>query len=132
FGIRYGDSEEIAQEIVRELDATYTNERLTQLIEASLAQGNTTEAAPFIVRPAPLSGEEVLAQFAAEDWQSRYAALERYQLDDLAIEVLTKALSDDNASIRRLAVVDLGDERSDEAMLLLFKALEDASASVRR
>jgi len=132
FGIRYGAPEEIAQEIVRELDATYTNERLSQLIEASLAQGNAAGEAPVIVRPLPLTGQDVLEQLQAEEWQTRYAALERYLLDEQAVEVLTKALTDENASIRRLTVVNLGDLRTDEAMLLLFKALEDSSASVRR
>ena len=53
FGVRYGEPEEIAQEIVRELDATYTEERLSALVEASLAAGPGEQAAPPAPRPAP-------------------------------------------------------------------------------
>lgn len=132
FGIRYGAPEEIANEIVQELDASYTADRLNSLIEASLAIGSSEDMPVVIVRPAPLNNKEVLEQFQQEDWQARYAALERYQLDDEAITVTQKALEDANASIRRLAVVFLGDLRTPEAMPLLYKALADSSPSVRR
>lgn len=132
FGVRYGAPEDIANEIVQELEASYTEERLTQLIDASLSIGSTEDAPVEVVRPTPLSGAEVLEQFEQEDWQARYAALDRYQLDEQAIQVLQKALADSNASIRRLAVVDLGDLRTAEAMPLLYQALADNSASVRR
>lgn len=134
FGIRYGAPEDIAQEIVQELEASYTDERLEELIKASLVLGSSDEsdAPQEVVRPAPLDGHAVLKEFQHEDWQTRYAALDRYALDDQAIEVLQQALEDSNASIRRLAVVFLGDLRTPEAMPLLYKALADSSASVRR
>lgn len=133
FGVRYGAPEEIANEIVQELDAIYTDERLNELIAASLALGAGTDSAVEIVRPEPLNGQAVLHEFAtAEEWQSRYAALERYVLDDAAIAVLQQALSDSNASVRRLAIIFLGDLRTTEAMPLLYQALEDSSPSVRR
>lgn len=133
FGVRYGAPEDIANEIVQELEASYTNDRLEELIKASLAIGNTADnTTQEIVRPAPLDGHSVLREFELEEWQARYAALDRYALDDQAIEVLQLALKDSNASIRRLAVVFLGDLRTPEAMPLLYQALADSSASVRR
>jgi len=132
FGVRYGEPEEIAAEIVRELEAAYTEERLAALIQASLAQGPEAPVdAP--VRPAPLSADEVLAAFDSPDWQSRYAALDRLsESTPEALPMLQRAIGDENASIRRLAVVYLGDLRSAEAMPLLFAALKDKSVSVRR
>lgn len=132
FGVRYGTPEDIAAEIVQELEASYTSERLHSLIEASLAIGSDDGAPIEVVRPLPLNGAEVLVQLLEEEWQARYAAIERYTLDEDAIEVLQKALSDSNASIRRHAVILLGDLRTEEAMSLLYKALADSSASVRR
>lgn len=132
FGVRYGEPEEIAQEIVRELDATYTGERLSALIEASLAAGPGEQALPPAPRPAPLTLEETQRQFRSEDWQVRYAALERYVSEPEGIPLLAEALRDENASIRRLAVVYLGDLRSPETLTLLFEALKDRSSSVRR
>ncbi|WP_337098244.1 conserved virulence factor C family protein [Paenibacillus sp. YIM B09110] len=135
FGVRYGEPEEIAAEIVRELEASYTQERLDTLIAHAKEQGNDAaagDAAAAPVRPAPLTAEQVLAQFKESDWKLRYAAFERFTASVETIEVLSAALQDDNASIRRLAVVYLGDLRSPEAMPLLFAALRDASSSVRR
>jgi hypothetical protein len=132
-GVRYGEPEEIAAEIVRELDASYDDERLASLVEAAQAAGAGEEgAAPAAPRPAPLSLEEAAAAFDAPDWQSRYAALERYVSAPEGLPLLARAIRDENASVRRLAVVYLGDLRSPEALPLLFEALKDASASVRR
>jgi hypothetical protein len=132
FGIRYGEPEEIAADIVRELEAAYTEERLASLVASSQAQGpDAVVEAP--IRPAPLTADEVLAKFNAADWQERYAALDRLaESTPEALPMLQRALGDDNASIRRLAVVYLGDLRSAEAMPLLFTALKDKSVSVRR
>jgi HEAT repeat protein len=135
FGVRYGEPEEIAAEIVRELEASYTAERLEALVQASIALGNSgTEegSAPAVVRPAPLTLEEALEQFDSPEWQVRYAALERYVSTVEGLPLLAKAISDENTSIRRLAVVYLGDLRSPEALPYLFIALRDSSTSVRR
>lgn len=132
FGVRYGEPEEIAAEIVRELEATYTEERLTMLIDASQQAGPGEQEAPVAPRPAPLSLEEALEQFKSDDWQIRYAALERYISEPEGIPLLEKAIRDDNASIKRLGVVYLGDLKTPEAMPLLFEALRDSSSSVRR
>ncbi|MBD2867930.1 virulence factor [Paenibacillus arenilitoris] len=133
FGVRYGEPEEIAAEIVRELEATYTEERLDALVQAAIALGPDAggDAQPA-VRPAPLSLEEAQEQFRSPEWQIRYAALERYTAAIEGVPLLAAALKDENASIRRLAVVYLGDLRSPEAMPYLFAALRDSSASVRR
>jgi HEAT repeat protein len=73
-----------------------------------------------------------MAQFASPDWQVRYAALERYVSSIEGLPLLAAAVKDENTSIRRLAVVYLGDLRSPEALPYLFTALRDSSTSVRR
>ncbi len=132
FGVRYGEPEEIAAEIVNELDASYTDSRLQELIDAAIALGPEQESAPPAPRPEPLSLAEVEKSFKSELWQERYAALERYVSAPEGLSLLSRALEDENASIRRLAVIYLGDLRSPEALPLLFKALRDSSPSVRR
>lgn len=132
FGVRYGAPEDIATEIVQELEASYTSERLQNLIDASLAIGGGDDTPNEVIRPLPLTGAVVLEQLLEEEWQVRYAAFERYTLDEDAVEVLQRALADSNASIRRHAVILLGDLKTDEAMSLLYKALADSSPSVRR
>jgi HEAT repeat protein len=135
FGIRYGEPEEIVAEIVRELEASYTPERLEALVQAAIELGNAggaEEASAAVVRPAPLTFEEAQEQFASPDWQVRYAALERYVSAIEGLPLLAAAIKDENTSIRRLAVIYLGDLRSPEALPYLFIALRDSSTSVRR
>lgn len=131
FGIRYGELEEIAADIVKELEAAYTPERLRELIDAAQAQG-PGEATAAPARPAPLSAAVIAERLESPEWQIRYAALERMSPEPDMLPLIAKALTDDNMSIRRLAVVYLGDLRSAEAMPYLFQALRDKSVSVRR
>ncbi|OMF30875.1 virulence factor [Paenibacillus sp. FSL H8-0548] len=135
FGVRYGEPEEIAAEIVRELEASYTSERLEALIQAAIELGSTAAeegTVLTVVRPTPLTLEEAQAQFASPDWQVRYAALDRYISTVEGLPLLAAAIKDENTSIRRLAVIYLGDLRSPEALPHLFTALRDTSTSVRR
>lgn len=133
-GIRYGDPDEIAAELVKELHAAYPQERLQQLVDAAIAQGSIGEngAAALPARPAPLSAGELAQRLSSPDWSVRYEALSRTQPQPDMLPLLAAALDDDNVSIRRLAVVYLGELRIPEALPHLFKALRDASASVRR
>jgi HEAT repeat protein len=68
----------------------------------------------------------------SQDWRERFAALERLKPKAEDLPVLDKALTDSQMSVRRLAVVYLGDLRTPESMPLLFAALKDSSGSVRR
>ncbi|UVI31590.1 virulence factor [Paenibacillus spongiae] len=134
-GVRYGEPEEIAAEIVKELVAAYPQERLDELVASAIAQGGTasdTNAPAVSVRPEPLTAEQLAERMASPDWNVRYEALSRTTPQPEMLPQLEQALSDDNVSIRRLAVVYLGDLRIPEALPLLFTALRDSSASVRR
>ncbi|WP_306220347.1 virulence factor [Cohnella sp. WQ 127256] len=128
-GVRYGEPQEVIDEIQRELEAAYSEARLRDLIEQAKAAG--PEAAPP-APPAPLTGDQVLKALDSQDWRERYAALERLKPKPEDIEVIARALKDSQLSVRRLATVYLGDLRTPEAMPLLFTALKDSSGSVRR
>jgi len=128
-GIRYGEPQEVLDEVQRELEAAYSEARLRDLIVQAKAAG--PEAAPPSP-PSPLSGEEVLKALDSQDWRERYAALERLKPRPEDLPVIAKALRDSQLSVRRLAVVYLGDLRTPETMPLLFTALKDSSGSVRR
>ncbi|TJY42792.1 virulence factor [Cohnella pontilimi] len=128
-GVRYGEPQDILDEVVRELDAAYPDERLRDLVEQAQAAG---PEAPPPAPPAPLSGEEVRSVFGSEDWRVRYAAFERLKPEPQDVDLLALALRDPQMSIRRLAVVYLGDLRTPEVMPHLFAALKDSSAPVRR
>ncbi|REK62526.1 MAG: virulence factor [Cohnella sp.] len=132
-GIRYGEPQDILEEVKRELDAAYPDERLRELVEQAKAAGAGGDGA--VVQPAPpaeLSREELERRLSAPDWQTRYAALSRVKPAPELLPLLAKAVRDAHVSVRRLAVVYLGDLRSPEALPYLFEALKDSSPAVRR
>ncbi|MFS0723944.1 conserved virulence factor C family protein [Paenibacillus sp. 1P07SE] len=135
-GVRYGDPEEIAAEVAAELSAAYTPERLRELIAAAAAlsaDATAAEQAASAPRQAPPTPAELASLLEEPDWRVRYAALERVgtAVPEM-LPQLARAVTDENTSIRRLAVVYLGDLRSPEALPHLFAALRDKSVSVRR
>lgn len=124
FGVRYGEKEDIANEIIEELNATYPEERVAQIVEGASKKNTVT-----------LEREKVtLEQYlAAEDWQKRYQLLDQLpdpEVDDLPL--FEKALEDDQMSIRRLATVYLGMIDDVAVVPYLARALKDKSSAVRR
>lgn len=128
YGIRYGDLDEIGNNVTEELVAAYPSERLAALIEE--AQETTDSKGPFIYKK---KQKVSVTDFEAPDWQTRYQKLDAMEdptLDDLPL--LEKALEDEKVSIRRLAVVYLGMIEDEKVLPLLYKGLRDKSVTVRR
>ncbi|OCT11234.1 virulence factor [Paenibacillus pectinilyticus] len=128
-GVRYGELGDIAGEVVQELDASYDDARVDELV--SLAMRETTDAP---VEAA--TGDEDLSaaaeQLRSSDWKLRYAALQKVQPSLETLPLLVQALQDENTSLRRLATVYLGDIKEPEVLPFLYRALEDDTPSVRR
>ncbi|UTR14681.1 conserved virulence factor C family protein [Salipaludibacillus sp. LMS25] len=125
---RYGELNQVANEVAEELQATYTDARLEELV------GNADKATDSLTLEKPARQwlkvtEEMLDE---EDWKKRFAILEQMnpELEDLP--VLKKALNDEKASIRRLATVYLGMIEDERVIPYLEKALEDKTVTVRR
>ncbi|HZG86910.1 conserved virulence factor C family protein [Paenibacillus sp.] len=133
-GVRYGELADIVAEVAAELDAAYDDARLAQLIAQAEAMGAEPDAAPPAPEPAAeaLTPEQLAARLRDADWKVRYAALERLQPSEETLPLLDQALADDNFSVRRLAVVYLGDIKGPEAVRRLTAMLKDPSAAVRR
>ncbi len=129
-GIRYGSLEDVADEIIDELEATLTDEQLQQLLKQAEKMGDSNDQ-PFKLKR--LEASEVKAMLEqSPDWRQRYAAFERLNVDATVLPIIATALQDENASIRRLAVVYLGELQTEEVLPMLIKALKDPSVSVRR
>lgn len=126
-GVRYGDWDEVGEEVVQEVSASYDDERLTALTEQALQlQAGET---PVEKR----RGRKVTpAMMEDPDWKKRYAALEQMNptLEDLP--VLNQALSDPKSSVRRLATAYLGAIEDTAVLPSLYRALKDPSVTVRR
>lgn len=127
-GVRYGDFDQIGQEVIEELMAAYPAERLEDLV----SQAQVKE---FAAKPKPIRERKkvTLESFGNPDWQIRYQLLE--QMDDPELEdlpVLEKALADEKPSIRRLATVYLGMIKDQAVLPYLYQALKDKTVTVRR
>jgi len=127
YGVRYGERKEIAEQIAAELEASYDNERLQQLIIAALGDGNSDVQADDRIEL-----QAIALKLENPDWKIRYAALDKLKPDLNALPLIEKAMTDDNFSIRRLATVYLGDIGQPEVFPQLYRMLRDPSASVRR
>lgn len=126
-GIRYGEMDEIGEEVVEELQAAYDDIRLEQLVKAAFSE--KVEERGKVER---VSSAQVVEAFESDDWRVRYAALEKMDPKEDDIELLAKALNDEKASIRRLATVYLGMIEDEKVLPYLEKALKDSSVTVRR
>ncbi|RIW33067.1 virulence factor [Bacillus salacetis] len=126
-GARYGELEEIGQVVVEELMAAYPPERIDTLVKKARNPERIEEKAAK-------SGKKLtLEEFNAPDWQTRYQLLDSMKdpdIDDLPL--LEKALEDEKASIRRLAVVYIGMIEDKKVLPLLYKGLKDKTVTVRR
>lgn len=125
-GVRYGDFDEIGKDVTEELQAAYTDERLTKLTEALLKKDKSD---PVPARKSYKVTEDMLED---PEWTVRYAHLEQMDPKESDLPVLNKALSDEKASIRRLAAVYLGMIEEPSVLPYLYKALKDKSVTVRR
>ncbi len=124
YGVRYGEKKEIAAQIKEEIEATFPESRLEQLVEASKSPKQEVFA----------RGRKVsLEEFQVEAWEERFQLLD--QMADPSVNdfpILNLALEDSQMSIRRLATVYLGMIDNELVIPYLEKALKDKSPSVRR
>jgi hypothetical protein len=129
WGVRYGEAEEIADQAVAEIEAAYGDERLRQLVEQAKKAAPGDDVLPEWRN---LSDQEIAGHLDHPDWRVRYQAFGQLRPSEDNLPLIARALQDDNASMRRLAVVYLGEVGSPEALGMLIGALKDRSAAVRR
>ncbi|WP_226530515.1 conserved virulence factor C family protein [Metabacillus niabensis] len=125
-GVRYGNLEDIGKEVVDEINAAYSDERLNNLL---MALSENKEAAKIQPRK---SYKVTIEMLDHDDWTERFAHLDQMNPTEEDIPVLEKSLNDEKASIRRLATVYLGMIEKPAVLPLLYRALKDKSVTVRR
>ncbi|MFC4559556.1 conserved virulence factor C family protein [Virgibacillus kekensis] len=123
---RYGEVEEIGQDVVAEIEASYDTERVEELVKFA-----KTDEPDGDQKAAPRE-EVTLEVFDQPNWKDRYAALDRMDPTLKDLPVLDKALDDEKASIRRLATAYLGMIEERDVLPYLYKALKDKAVNVRR
>lgn len=124
-GVRYGELEEVGEQIAEEIAAAYGKRRLERLVSRALE--------PEKAEPREeLSLEEAARRLDHPDWKVRYAALDQIEPTPESLDVLAKAMDDPKMSVRRLAVAYIGMIEDPIILPYLFKALKDKSATVRR
>ncbi len=127
-GVRYGDFEQIGQEVIEELIASYPVYRLEELV----ARAQTGEIQEVLKTNRPRR-KVTIEDLQNPDWHFRYQVLEQMDNPELTdLPLLAKALADEKPSIRRLAAVYLGMIKEQAVLPFLYKALKDKTVTVRR
>jgi hypothetical protein len=124
---RYGERQEVGEQVAQEIDATYDQVRLDQLVRQAFdyhPEENETRRA--------YTDEERAAMLASGDWKARYAALTSMDSGARHFDILLGLMSDPNASVRRLATVYMGLSKKPESLPLLVAAMKDPAVAVRR
>lgn len=124
YGVRYGEKEEIGEHVAEELNAAYPDERLQQL--SAPVKESSQEAA--------VRGRKVkIEEFNVPDWQTRFQLLEQMGEGDVEdLPLLAQAIEDEKMSIRRQAVIYLGDIKDKAVVPYIAQAMKDKSWAVRR
>jgi hypothetical protein len=131
-GIRYGELQDVLEQILNELDAAYNEEQLSNLISEA-TKDTYQETLSTDQLPSNAEAMEHLAlALSNEDWRKRYAALRTIRPNLDALPLLAKALDDPHMSVRRMATVYLGDIKDPQVLPYLYRALVDPSPVVRR
>ncbi|MDG5787541.1 conserved virulence factor C family protein [Evansella sp. AB-P1] len=126
---RYGDPREVAEEVAEEIQASFTKERLDELVREAVSPTNTGASGK---KGNKRWLEVTVDMLDDKDWKKRFAVLEQMDPSEKDLPVLEKALNDEKASIRRLATVYLGMIEEESVLPYLFQALKDKSVTVRR
>ncbi len=124
YGIRYGDIDQLVNEVADEIAGTIDNQSLEQLVATALGKP---------VEKTSQSSDNLRNLLNAPDWHDRLKAVQTIGTDNEAVELLTIALQDSHQQVRRLAAAALGATGSAEAVLSLCQTLlNDPAAGVRR
>ncbi|MGV3243939.1 virulence factor [Staphylococcus sp. 11261D007BR] len=125
-GIRYGELEEIFENVRDEINALYPDERLEALIQQ--AQETHVEV------PQKSYQHVTLATYKDTDnWKERLSMLKQFPTPtEEDYPLLEYALNEEKVPIRREAVVLLGMIENKETLPYLYKGLHDKSPGVRR
>ncbi|MCZ8523244.1 MULTISPECIES: conserved virulence factor C family protein [Paenibacillus] len=130
---RYGSLQEVLDEVLQELDAAYSDAQLEELAAEAAAGAGTGDAQQRAAKTRRvLSYAEAEALLRSPEWKERYAALRQIQPSAETLPLLLTALDDEQAAVRRLASVYLGDLKDPSVLPHLYRALKDPSPSVRR
>ena len=101
-GVRYGDLEEVMNEVYEEIIALYPSEKLASLVQTALETD--------IVIPQQQYHHVTLNEYKeATDWKDKLRMLKEFPTPTLQdIDLLDEALQEDKAPLRRQAIVLIG------------------------
>jgi hypothetical protein len=132
YGVRYGELQEVLEQIHNELEATYDDEQLNRLVNEAAKDTYQAADSPLEIPSRIETIEHLAIALEDEDWHKRYAALRSIHPSLESLPLLAKALDDPHMSVRRMAAVYMGDIKDPQVLPYLYHALVDRSPAVRR
>ncbi|MCE5089685.1 conserved virulence factor C family protein [Staphylococcus devriesei] len=125
-GVRYGDLEQVMNEVYEEVTALYPTHRIEELVNIALSQDITV--------PQQHYKHVTLEEYnETTNWKARLRMLKEFPTPTMSdTPLLQQALKEDKTPLRRQAVVLLGMIETKEVLPYLYEGLNDKSAAVRR
>ncbi len=127
-GPRYGSLEEVASQVVDEIEGTLDTKAIEQLVDKAL--GRSVEATEATL---PRSVALIKADLTSDDWHQRLAAVQELGTANDTIPILALSLRDPHPAVRRLVAAALGASGNQAAVEPLTQVLlNDSAVGVRR
>lgn len=125
-GIRYGELDDVMNEVVEEILAMYPEQRLEELTQVALS----TET---VIPQSQYKHVTIEEYQQTEDWKVRLRMLKEFPtptIEDLPL--LQLALQEEKVALRREAIILLGMIDDKAVLSYLYEGLRDKSPAVRR
>lgn len=125
-GIRYGELDEVIDDIYQEIIALYPETRIKDLVNQALNSEETEFTEPY-------QHVDLETYQNEEDWKARLRMLKRFpEPTSEDYPLLEVALNEEKVPLRREAVVLLGMVEDQSVLPYLYQGLNDKSPAVRR
>jgi hypothetical protein len=125
WGVRYGSLEEVATDVLEEIEGSLDAKEFDRVVKIALGSVETSRSR---------TRAELRADLASDDWHKRLLAVQELSTaDDDAVSWLGQAAKDPNHQVRRLVAAALGASGNKAAVGPLSDLLlNDPSVAVRR
>ncbi len=126
WGVRYGELDVVAQDVVDEIEGVQNASALEKTKQVLLGNESSTPSQADLK-------QKTDADINSENWHDRLRALEQIDLTEASIPQLAAILlNDQQPQLRRWVAAKLGTLESSKAVPYLCQALEDTHVGVRR
>lgn len=125
-GLRYGEMEDVMDDVHEELQALYPKTHLARLVEEA-------QQSDVIMQEKTYTRVSLETYKETDDWKARLRLLDQFPTPSSEdFPLLSYALKEEKVPLRRQAIVLLGMMDTEDVLPYLYEGLRDKSPAVRR